>query len=138
MFIPSVHATFRRSEKHSFKEILKITKIGVYYRSKQQSNFCFMAQARVFEKVSTKIFGGCMISRIEWLRMLFFAITFFSDINFLLKFYITKRRTKRLKLCEKKIGHHACLGKNNLSLTWSTYPQKKPPWFGLCARSCAR
>ena len=33
----------------------------------------------------------------------FFAITFFSDINvFFLKFYSAKRRTKGLKLCEKK------------------------------------
>ena len=32
----------------------------------------------------------------------FFAITFFSDINFFFKFYSAKRRTKGLKLCEKK------------------------------------
>ena len=32
----------------------------------------------------------------------FFAITFFSDINFFLKFYSEKGRTKGLKLCEKK------------------------------------
>ena len=32
----------------------------------------------------------------------FFAITFFSDINFFLKFYSTKRRNKTLKLCDKK------------------------------------
>ena len=32
----------------------------------------------------------------------FFAITFFSDINFVFKFYSAKRRTKGLKLCEKK------------------------------------
>ena len=49
-----------------------------------------------------------MISRTKfcvherWLRKLFFAITFFSDINFLLKFNSAKRRTKGLKLCEKK------------------------------------
>ena len=97
-----------------------------------------MAQARVFEKVSTKNIRRVHDLEDRMATYAFFAITFFSDINFLLKFYITKRRTKRLKLCEKKIGHHACLGKNNLSLTWSTYPQKKPPWFGLCARSCAR
>ena len=32
----------------------------------------------------------------------FLAITFFSDINFFFKFYSAKRRTKGLKLCEKK------------------------------------
>ena len=45
----------------------------------------------------------------------FFAITFFSDINFLLKFYITKRRTKRLKLCEKK-DRSPCLFRRKQSL----------------------
>ena len=70
--------------------------------------------------------------------MLFFAINFFSDINFLLKFYNAKRRTKGLKLCEKKIGHHARLRENNFSLIRLTYPQRKPSWFGLCTRSCAR
>ena len=44
----------------------------------------------------------------------FFAITIFSDIVFFLKFYSAKRRTKVLKLCEKKIGHHTRLGENNL------------------------
>ena len=32
----------------------------------------------------------------------FFHDNFFSDINFLLKFYSTKKRTKRLKLCKKR------------------------------------
>ena len=45
----------------------------------------------------------------------FFAITFFSDINFLLKFYITKRKTKRLKLCEKK-DRSPCLFRRKQSL----------------------
>ena len=39
---------------------------------------------------------------------------------------------------KKKIGHYARLGENNLSLIWPTDPQRKPSWFGLCARSCAR
>ena len=37
----------------------------------------------------------------------------------------------------KPVGHHARLGEN-LSLIWLTYPQRKPSWFGLCARLCAR
>ena len=65
----------------------------------------------------------------------FFAIAFSSDINFFFKFYSEKRRTTGLKLCEKKIGHHVRLGENNLSLILPTSPQKKPSWFGLCARS---
>ena len=67
----------------------------------------------------------------------FFAITFFSDINFFLKFYSTKRRNKRLKLCEKKIGHHTRLGENNLLIIWPTYPQRKPLGSD-CARGRAR
>ena len=43
----------------------------------------------------------------------FFAITLFLTY-FFLKFYSAKRRTKGLKLCEKKIGHHTRLGENNL------------------------
>ena len=62
----------------------------------------------------------------------FFAITFFSDIIFL-KFHSTKRRTKRLKSCEKKIVHHARLGENNLFLIWPTYPQGSD-----CTRARAR
>ena len=54
--------------------------------------------------------------------MLLFAITFFSDIIFLFKFYSIKRRTKRLKLCEKK-GRHTRLGESNLSIIWPTYPR---------------
>ena len=65
----------------------------------------------------------------------FFRDFFFSDINFFFKFYNAKRRTKGLKLCEKKkIGHHTHLGENNLSLIWPTHPQRKPSWFRLCAR----
>ena len=57
---------------------------------------------------------------------------FFSDIIFT---KVTKR-TKRLKLCEKKNGHHTRLGKNNLIIIWPTYPQRKP--LGLdCARARA-
>ena len=63
----------------------------------------------------------------------FFAITLFSDTIFFLKFYSTKRRNKRLKLCEKKIGQHTRLGENNLLIIWPTYPQRKP----LCS-DCAR
>ena len=67
----------------------------------------------------------------------FFAITFFSDINFFLKFYSEKRRTKGLKLCEKKIGHHARLGENNLSLIWPTFLKGNLLGSG-CARAHAR
>ena len=68
----------------------------------------------------------------------FFAITFFSDINYFLKFYSPKRRNKRLKLCEKKkIGHHTRLGENNLLIIWPTYPQRKPLGSD-CARARAR
>ena len=45
----------------------------------------------------------------------FFCDNFFSDINFLLKFYITKRRNKRLKLCEKK-DRSPCLFRRKQSL----------------------
>ena len=56
----------------------------------------------------------------------FFMITFFSNIDFFLILH-TKRRNKRLKLCEKKmVGHHTCLGENNLLIIWPTYPQRKP------------
>ena len=40
--------------------------------------------------------------------LLFFAVTFFCDIIFF-KFYSKKGGNKRLKLCEKKIGHHTRL-----------------------------
>ena len=39
-------------------------------------------------------------------------LTFFSDVNFLNFFYSTKRMSKRIKLCQKKIGHQPCLGGN--------------------------
>ena len=55
----------------------------------------------------------------------FFRDNLFSDIIFL-KLYSTKRRTKRPKLCEKKIGHHIRLGENNFLIIWPTYPQRKP------------
>ena len=64
----------------------------------------------------------------------FFRGNFFSLHNFFFKFYSVKRRTKGLKLREKRIGHHARLEENNLSLIWPTYPQRKPSRFGLCAR----
>ena len=67
----------------------------------------------------------------------FFRDNFFSDINFFLKFYSTKRRIKRLKLCEKKIGHHTRLGENNPLIIWPTYPQRKPLGSD-CARARAR
>ena len=43
----------------------------------------------------------------------FLAITFICD-NFFFKFYMTKRRTKRIKFCGKNIGHQARLGENGL------------------------
>ena len=50
-------------------------------------------------------------------RYAFLAITFISDI--FLKFYSTKRGTKRKKICKKKIGHQTRLGENGLfSLRW--------------------
>ena len=33
----------------------------------------------------------------------FFPVTFFSAVNFFLKFYSTKRRIKRIQLCKKKL-----------------------------------
>ena len=46
----------------------------------------------------------------------FFAILFFSDINFLFKCYSAKRRTKKLKLCEKKKDRSPCLFRRKQSL----------------------
>ena len=43
----------------------------------------------------------------------FLAITFISGM-FFKTFYSTKRRTKRIKSCEKKIGHQARLEENGL------------------------
>ena len=54
MFIPSVHAMFRRSGKHSFKVILEITKQVYNIDQKKQFNVCFMAQAHVLKKLLTK------------------------------------------------------------------------------------
>ena len=45
----------------------------------------------------------------------FFAITFFSDINFFLKFYSAKRRTKRAKIM-RKTDRSPCSFKRNQSL----------------------
>ena len=67
-----------------------------------------MAQAHVPEKVLTKNIRRArdLEDKILCPRAMatyaFFAITFFSDINFFLKFYSAKRRTKGIKLCEKK------------------------------------
>ena len=58
----------------------------------------------------------------------FFGDNVFCD-NIFLKFYSTKRRNKKLKLCEKKIGHHTRLGENNLLFIWPTYFQSKTSWF---------
>ena len=33
----------------------------------------------------------------------FLPVTFFSDVNFFFKFYSTKRRSTRIKLCKKKL-----------------------------------
>ena len=67
-----------------------------------------------------------------------FAITFFSDINFFLKFYSTKRRNKKLKLCEKKDrSPYSFRRKQSLNYLANLY-LKETSWFGLCARSCAR
>ena len=56
----------------------------------------------------------------------FFRDNFYFSPNFFFTFYSTKRRNKRLKLCEKKIDHHTRLGENNLLIIWPTYPQIKP------------
>ena len=52
MFIPSVHAMFRRNRKHSFQEIhkKKTNKIDVMYDQNEQLNVCLMAQAHVMTK----------------------------------------------------------------------------------------
>ena len=44
----------------------------------------------------------------------FFPCTFFPDVNFFKKFYSTKRRSKRVKLCKNKkvIGDQPRLGEN--------------------------
>ena len=42
----------------------------------------------------------------------FFHVTFSSDVNFLQFFYSTKRMSKRINLCQKKIGHQLRLGEN--------------------------
>ena len=44
----------------------------------------------------------------------FFPSNSFSDVIFF-KFYSTKRRSKRTKLCKKKIGHQPRLGENSSS-----------------------
>ena len=38
-----------------------------------------------------------------------------SNRKFFLKFYSTKRRSKRIKLCQKNIGHQPRLGENSSS-----------------------
>ena len=44
-----------------------------------------------------------------------FPVTFFSDVKFFFKFYSTKRRSKRIKLCKKNIGHQPRSGENSSS-----------------------
>ena len=54
-----------------------------------------------------------------------------------LKFYSTKKRTKRLKLCEKKIGHHTRLGENNLNYL-ANLSSKETFWFRLMTQEIMR
>ena len=67
----------------------------------------------------------------------FFRDNFFSDINFF-KVYSTKRRNKRLKLCEiKDRSPYALRRKQSLNYLANLF-SKETSWFGLCARSYAR
>ena len=71
-----------------------------------------MAQAHVLKKYLLKIFVWCVISRIEFVPTSDGYVCFFrdnlSDNFFFFKFYSTKRRTKRLKLCKKKKDRSPC------------------------------
>ena len=44
-------------------------------------------------------------------------VTFFSDVHFSIFFKSTNRRSKRINLCQKKIGHQPRLGENDPSKT---------------------
>ena len=68
----------------------------------------------------------------------FFRDNFFSDINVFLKFYSTKRRNKRLKLCEKKDRSSYSFRRKQSLNYLANLSSKETSWFGLCARSCAR
>ena len=94
MFIPLVHATFYRNEKHSFRVILEIT--NYVYTIDQKKQLLFYDTGTRPEKVLTK--------NILWVRKLedrilcprtmatyaFSAITFFSD-NFFQKNFTAQR-----------------------------------------------
>ena len=55
----------------------------------------------------------------------FFAITFFSDINFFFKFYSEKRRTKGLKLCEKKDRSPCSFRRKQSLIDWANVSSKE-------------
>ena len=48
----------------------------------------------------------------------FLVITFFWNMFFFSNSLKKKRTNGRSKICEKKIGHHACLRVNNFSFLW--------------------
>ena len=50
MLIPSVHPTFCRNGKHTFRVILEITKLVYTFDQQEQLNFCSMAQAHVLKR----------------------------------------------------------------------------------------
>ena len=84
MFIPSVHATFYRNGKHSFKVILEITILLI----KEQLYFLFDGTGTRPEKVLTKNIRRVrdFENRILCLRtmatIVFFCDNFFSDLIF--------------------------------------------------------
>ena len=58
--------------------------------------------------------GGDFIS----MNNAFLAITFFLNMCFFFNSLNKKRMNGRSKISGKKIGHHACLRVNDLSLPW--------------------
>ena len=61
---------------------------------------------------------------------------FFSDIIFFLKFYSTKKRTERLKLCEKKDRSPYSFRRKQSLNYLANLSSKETSW--LCVRSCTR
>ena len=61
----------------------------------------------------------------------FLAITFISDIIFFKRFYSTKRRTTRIKLCEKKDRSPSSFRRKRPSLSLQWVFDSRPP---CCAR----
>ena len=59
----------------------------------------------------------------------FFPVTFFSDVKFFLKSYSTKRRSKKIKLCKKSIGHQPRFGENSQFFFLASFPARKVAIF---------